>query len=328
MLAALHTLRSCREVLFQGNPGCLPVWGQYFRYLQSSAATAAAGQQQGGERSNKKLGLAHVDHIVAVSSAKGGVGKSTTAVNLAVTLATRLNLRVGLLDGDVHGPSIAQMMNLHGKPTTSEGPQPLMRPKDNFRVKVMSMAFFMVPDQPAVWRGPMVNSAFDRMAMGSDWGKLDVMIVDMPPGTGDAQINLAQRIPLSGALVVSTPQDIALLDVRRGVSLFNKLRVPVLGLIENMSYHQCVACGHKEHTFGEGGVQRTAQELGLDVLGEVPLDIAVCRRSDEGKPIVVSEPQSPCAQAYMEMAQRLHAKLQTLAAAGEDGQGGPKIVVE
>uniref|UniRef100_A0A7S3VGZ0 Iron-sulfur protein NUBPL n=1 Tax=Dunaliella tertiolecta TaxID=3047 RepID=A0A7S3VGZ0_DUNTE len=210
------------------------------------------------------------------------------------------------------------------------GPQPLMRPKENFRVKVMSMAFFMVPDQPAVWRGPMVNSAFDRMAMGSDWGKLDVMIVDMPPGTGDAQINLAQRIPLSGALVVSTPQDIALLDARRGVSLFNKLRVPVLGLIENMSYHQCVACGHKEHTFGKGGVRKTAEELGLDVLGEVPLDIAVCRRSDEGKPIVVSEPQSPCAQAYLEMAQRLQVKLQTSAAAGEEGSGGggPKIVVE
>uniref|UniRef100_A0A7S0S0Z1 Iron-sulfur cluster carrier protein n=1 Tax=Chlamydomonas leiostraca TaxID=1034604 RepID=A0A7S0S0Z1_9CHLO len=285
-------------------------------------ATAAASSG----KVSKRLGLAQVEHIVAISSAKGGVGKSTTAVNLAVALATALKLKVGLLDADIHGPSIGKMMNLHGKPAVStQSGQPLLRPKENHAVRTMSMAYFMEGDEPAVWRGPMVSNAFDKMAYGTDWGQLDVLVVDMPPGTGDAQINLGQRIPLTGAVIVSTPQDVALLDARRGAQLFRKLRVPLLGMIENMSYHQCVACGHKEFTFGQGGVARTAQEFGLDVLGEVPLDIAIRVHSDAGSPVVVAQPDSPCARAYAAMAARLHTKLQQ---AGAQAPAAPKIVVE
>eukprot|EP00798_Chlamydomonas_sp_ICE-L_P029976 gene29976-18047_t len=272
--------------------------------LRSFAAAANSGPQ-------KKLGIAKVEHIVAVASAKGGVGKSTTAVNLAAALATSLKLRVGLLDADVHGPSLGKMMNLKGEPAI-QGPLALMCPKENHGLKVMSMAFFMEEDTPALWRGPMVNKAFDKMLLGTDWGELDVLVVDMPPGTGDAQINLCQRIPLSGAIIVSTPQDIALLDARRGALMFQKMHVPLLGLVENMSYHKCTNCGHQEHIFGHGGVHKMAEDFGTKVLAEVPLDIENRMNADKGAPTVICSPGSTCAVAYLGLASQVKAKLAEL----------------
>ncbi|KAL6760285.1 P-loop containing nucleoside triphosphate hydrolase protein [Haematococcus lacustris] len=309
---------ACRRLL-----SAFGVLSQTRKYASQSGRHTAA-QQTGNLKPTKKLGLQNVSHIVAVTSAKGGVGKSTTAVNLAVAMATLLKLRVGLLDGDVHGPSLGKMMGLAGEPALSAGPQPLMLPKDNWRVRVMSFAFFAKEGQAVALRGPMVNSAFDKMAWGTDWGPLDVLVLDMPPGTGDAQINLGQRVPLSGAIVVSTPQDIALLDAKRGVQLFQKLGVPLLGMVENMSYHQCSACGHKEHTFGEGGVTRTAEEYGLPVLGQIPLDISIRVRSDSGAPVVVSEPSGVCAQAYFAMARAVYARLQELSSQ----PSGPTITID
>ncbi|KAG2497962.1 hypothetical protein HYH03_004223 [Edaphochlamys debaryana] len=304
-------------------------------------ATAAASGARTGMRpvqqpqQLKKLGLAEVKHIVAITSAKGGVGKSTTAVNVAVAMATRLGLRVGLLDADVHGPSLPTLMNLSGKPEAEKsGTQTLMRPKENYRVKAMSFGFFLEGDEPVVWRGPMVNSAFDKMLFGTAWGPLDVLVVDMPPGTGDAQINLAQRIPLSGAALVSTPQDVALIDVRRGAQMFRRMRVPLLGLVENMSAHTCSRCGHVERVFGAGGVERAARDYQLEVLGEVPLHVDIQEKSDAGTPVVAADPQGPLAAAYVGIAERIMAALGRLEGAGGQGAGGqgrgagPEITVE
>ncbi|GFR41450.1 hypothetical protein Agub_g2137 [Astrephomene gubernaculifera] len=294
-----------------------------------SMATAAAGsaRQQQHSSQQKKLGLKEVQHIIAITSAKGGVGKSTTAVNVAVAMATRLGLRVGLLDADIHGPSIPTLMNLRGKPEVDKhGPQALLLPKENYRVKTMSFGFFLEGDEPVVWRGPMVNNAFDKMLYGTAWGALDVLVVDMPPGTGDAQINLGQRIPLSGAALVSTPQDVALIDVRRGAQMFLKLRVPLLGLIENMSYHACAKCGHVEHIFGAGGVARAAADYGVEVLGQVPLHVDIQTKSDAGTPVVASDPRGDLAGVYVDIARRIHTQLQERGAAG--AAGGPSITVE
>ncbi|KAG2446195.1 hypothetical protein HXX76_000788 [Chlamydomonas incerta] len=295
----------------------------------SGAAAAATSRGAASTGPQKKLGLKEVQHIVAITSAKGGVGKSTTAVNVAVAMATRLGLRVGLLDADIHGPSLPTLMNLRGKPELDKsGTGALMRPKENYRVKTMSFGFFLEGDEPVVWRGPMVNNAFDKMLFGTEWGPLDVLVVDMPPGTGDAQINLGQRIPLSGAALVSTPQDVALIDVRRGAQMFLKMRVPLLGLIENMAYHRCGKCGHVEHIFGTGGVERAAADYGLDIIGQVPLHVDIQTRSDAGTPVVAADPKGELAAAYVAIAERLHAKLLALEAAGGAGGAGPKIVME
>jgi ATP-binding protein involved in chromosome partitioning len=290
-------------------------------------ATQAPSLRNASSLRQKLGGLSAVDNIIAVSSAKGGVGKSTSAVNLAVALAS-LSHKVGLLDADIHGPSIGKMMNLRGKPEISDN-APLLRPRENYRVKCMSFSFFMEnEEQPAVLRGPMVNQAFDRMLYGTDWGELDYLIVDMPPGTGDAQINLGQRVPLRGAVIVSTPQDVALMDVKRGVAAYNMLRVPVLGFIENMAHHVCRACGHKEHTFGKGGVRRTAEEMGIALLGEVPLDAVICSRSDTGAPVVVSEPNGPVSESYIAMARSLKEVLDKIKRESKAGaSAGPKIVI-
>ncbi|KAI5072749.1 hypothetical protein GOP47_0012855 [Adiantum capillus-veneris] len=226
--------------------------------------------------------------VVAVASGKGGVGKSTTAVNLAVALAFKCGIRVGLLDADVYGPSIPTMMKLQGRPKLDSDSK--MIPLENYGVRCMSMGFLMEEDAPAVWRGPMVMSALEKLIRGVRWGELDVLVVDMPPGTGDAQISISQRLQLSGAVIVSTPQDIALIDARRGANMFKKVRVPILGLIENMSYFKCPHCGEKSHIFGCGGVASTAKDMNFELLGEVPLNIEVREMSDLGKPIVVSSP--------------------------------------
>jgi ATP-binding protein involved in chromosome partitioning len=264
--------------------------------------------------------LAEVKHIIAVASGKGGVGKSTTAVNLAVGLG-RLGLRVGLLDADIYGPSVPRMLGLTGRPGTVGE---LMEPMRAFGLVTMSIGFLVEEDTPMIWRGPMVMGALEQLMRDVDWGALDVLVVDMPPGTGDAQLTMAQRVPLAGAIIVSTPQDVALIDARKGLNMFRKVEVPVLGLVENMSFFLCPHCGERSEIFGHGGARRTAEELGMDFLGEIPLHIAVRETSDAGTPIVASRPETAEAKAFMAVARAIADKLET----GATGAGAaPRIVI-
>jgi ATP-binding protein involved in chromosome partitioning len=259
--------------------------------------------------------------IIAVASGKGGVGKSTTSVNLALALAA-IGRKVGLLDADIYGPSLPRMMGITGKPTTTPDGKTL-KPMENYGVKCMSMGFMVAEDTPMIWRGPMVMSALEQMLRDVEWGDLDVLVVDMPPGTGDAQLTMAQRVPLAGAVIVSTPQDIALLDARKGLNMFRKVDVPVLGVIENMSYFLCPHCGERSDIFSHGGARKEAERMGVDFLGEIPLDIAIRETSDGGKPIVVSQPSSPHAAVYRTIAEAVWAKL-----SGGTVRATPKISVE
>ncbi|XP_039137338.1 iron-sulfur protein NUBPL isoform X1 [Dioscorea cayenensis subsp. rotundata] len=252
-----------------------------------------------------------IKDIIAVASGKGGVGKSTTAVNLAVALAKACQQNVGLLDADIYGPSIPTMMNIFRKPEVSEDLK--MVPLENHGVKCMSMGFLVDKDAPIVWRGPMVMSALEKLTRGVAWGNLDILVIDMPPGTGDAQLSISQRLQLSGALIVSTPQDIALIDAQRGAFMFHKVDVPILGLIENMSFFKCPKCGEKSDIFGHGGAKRTADKMNLDFLGEIPLEVQVRSCSDEGSPIVMSSPDSLAAKAYIDIAHKVVHRLKKLA---------------
>ena len=259
-----------------------------------------------------------VRHVVAVASGKGGVGKSTTAVNLAVSLA-RQGKRVGLLDADVYGPSLPKMLGIGGKPETQGG---RMVPLQAWGLRAMSIGFLVNPDTAMAWRGPMVMSALEQMMGQSEWGELDVLVVDMPPGTGDAQLTMAQRVALSGAVVVSTPQDVALADARRGVRLFEQMRVPVLGLVENMSVYCCPNCGHRTELFGHGGVRTEAARLGVPFLGEVPLLLEIRTSGDAGTPISAIDPDNPASQAYAALAAEVWAAL------AKPAPAGPRITVE
>ena len=261
--------------------------------------------------------------IVAVASGKGGVGKSTTAVNLAVGLAQR-GLKTGLLDADIYGPSVPRLLGLSGKPTTKDGKR--LDPMRAFGIACMSMGFLVPEDTPMIWRGPMVMSALEQMLRDVEWGELDVLIVDMPPGTGDAQLTMAQRTPLTGAVIVSTPQDIALLDARKGLNMFRKVDVPVFGIVENMSYFVCPNCNHRTDIFSHGGAERTARELECDFLGEIPLDIAIRETSDDGRPIVASQPSSSHAAAYRMLAERVAVHIETALVAQADR--APRIVIQ
>jgi ATP-binding protein involved in chromosome partitioning len=240
-----------------------------------------------------------VKRVIAVASGKGGVGKSTVSVNLACALAA-MGVRVGLLDADVYGPSQPRMLGATGRPASPDGKTII--PLEANGVKVMSMGFMVDADQAVVWRGPMLMGALQQMLFQVAWGDLDLLIVDLPPGTGDVQLTLSQKSQLDGAIVVSTPQDIALLDARRGIAMFNQLKTPILGLVENMSTHICSNCGHEEHIFGHGGVRAEAAKLGVPVLAEVPLHIDIRTTSDAGTPIVVKAPSSAQAQAFFEIA--------------------------
>ncbi|KAK3275213.1 hypothetical protein CYMTET_16646 [Cymbomonas tetramitiformis] len=275
----------------------------------------------GGLHSSKHFtnfsGIKGVHHIVVVASGKGGVGKSTTAVNLAVSLAASEGLRVGLLDADVFGPSIPRLLNLSGKPLITEEKQFL--PLENYGVRCMSMGFLMKADDAAVWRGPMVMGAITKLLQGVEWAPLDVLVVDMPPGTGDAHLSMSQKVNVSGAVIVSTPQDLALMDARRGIAMYNKVNVPVLGLVENMSYHICKSCSHREHIFGHGGAKTAAGELGVDFLGEIPLEMTIQESADLGKPISLSLPESQSAIQYKSIAAQVVAKLRLI----ESEQDGP-----
>jgi ATP-binding protein involved in chromosome partitioning len=268
--------------------------------------------------------LANVKNVVAVASGKGGVGKSTTAANLALAWA-RQGAKVGLLDADIYGPSQPLMMGLSGaKPVSPDGKH--MTPLRAHGVEVMSIGFMIDQEQPMAWRGPMVTQALTQLLGDTTWGDLDYLVVDMPPGTGDIQLTLAQRVPVSGAVIVTTPQDIALLDARKGLKMFEKVEVRVLGVVENMSMHICSACGHVEHVFGSGGGARMAAQYGVQLLGELPLDIRIREDADGGAPTVVSEPDSERARAYLLMARRTAARLATL---NKDySRAFPKITIE
>ncbi|VVB12422.1 unnamed protein product [Arabis nemorensis] len=251
-----------------------------------------------------ELRLNGVRDIIAVASGKGGVGKSSTAVNLAVALANKFELKIGLLDADVYGPSVPIMMNINQKPQ--------MLPVENYGVKCMSMGLLVDKDAPIVWRGPMVMSALAKMTRGVDWGILDILVVDMPPGTGDAQITISQNLKLSGAVIVSTPQDVALADANRGISMFDKVRVPILGLVENMSCFICPHCNEASFIFGKEGARRMATKKGLKLIGEIPLEVKIREGSDEGVPVVVSSPGSVVSKAYEDLAQNVVNRLKEL----------------
>ena len=250
--------------------------------------------------------LPGVKNIVAVASGKGGVGKSTTAANLALALAAE-GATVGLLDADIYGPSQPMMMGIDRRPDSLDGKT--MEPLVNHGVQVMSIGFLVDPDQAMIWRGPMATQALEQLLRQTHWKDVDYLVVDMPPGTGDIQLTLSQRVPITGAVIVTTPQDIALLDARKGITMFEKVGVPILGLVENMAVHVCSNCGHAEHIFGEGGGRRLAQELGMHYLGALPLDLKIRQQADSGQPTVVADPHSEAAGIYRQVARDVAARI-------------------
>ncbi|WP_313058969.1 iron-sulfur cluster carrier protein ApbC [Agrobacterium cavarae] len=278
------------------------------------AAPRPAPQQQA------KAGVPGIGSIIAVASGKGGVGKSTTAVNLALGLQA-LGLRVGVLDADIYGPSVPRLLGISGRPKQGEGRT--IMPMENYGLKVMSMGFLVDEEAAMIWRGPMVQSALMQMLREVVWGDLDVLVLDMPPGTGDVQLTIAQQVPLAGAVIVSTPQDLALIDARKGITMFRKVEVPLLGVIENMSYFIAPDTGKRYDIFGHGGAQAEAERIGVPFLGAVPLTMSIRETSDAGTPIVVSEPDGPQAQSYREIAQKVWTEI---------GRGtartAPKIIFE
>jgi ATP-binding protein involved in chromosome partitioning len=324
--AALEPLRKAAEKAVQAVPGVLSVTAVLTAESPGGEAPVQSPRNspqarrpaQGGE---KRPLLPDVGAIVAIASGKGGVGKSTVAANIALALAAR-GLRVGMLDADIYGPSMPMMFDIREKPSSPDGKRLL--PIVKYGLRCMSIGFLVPPDTPMIWRGPMVMGALEQMMGDVEWGPLDIMIVDMPPGTGDAQLTMAQRVPLAGAVIVSTPQDLALLDARKGLNMFHKVEVPVLGIVENMSYFVCPHCGERSDIFAHGGARRAAAEMGVDFLGEIPLDMAIREGMDAGRPTVVSAPESPQAKAFMEIAAHIWRKV------GEAGgaPGAPEIVFE
>jgi len=267
-----------------------------------------------------KAGIPGIGAIIAVASGKGGVGKSTTAVNLALAMLAN-GLRVGLLDSDIYGPSIPRLLKISGRPTQVEGR--IINPMENYGLKVMSMGFLVDEDTAMIWRGPMVQSAILQMLREVAWGELDVLVVDMPPGTGDAQLTMAQQVPLAGAVIVSTPQDLALIDARKAIAMFGKVEIPILGIIENMSYFLAPDTGTRYDIFGHGGAKSEAERIGVPFLGEIPLTMDIRERSDAGTPVVVSDPDSASAAVYREIASKAWAEIK-----GKPLRKAPAIVFE
>jgi ATP-binding protein involved in chromosome partitioning len=286
---------------------------------RTSPAAAARAQHQAGLRPAQAP--EGVKAIIAVASGKGGVGKSTTAVNLALGLRA-LGLKVGVLDADIYGPSVPKLLAIRGKPQTIGGTR--LRPMSGYGLSVMSIGFLIEEETPMIWRGPMVMSALTQMLREVEWGELDVMVVDMPPGTGDAQLTMAQQVPLAGAVIVSTPQDLALIDARRGIAMFRRVNVPVLGIVENMSTFICPHCGGRSDIFGHGGARREADRLGVPFLGEVPLDLAIRETSDAGRPVVATDPDGAHAAIFRGIAERVRDQL----GGGGPVRPAPKIVIE
>ncbi|MDG4890321.1 MULTISPECIES: Mrp/NBP35 family ATP-binding protein [unclassified Mesorhizobium] len=287
------------------------------------AAPQRPGPQAPASHSHGKRGVPGIDAIIAVASGKGGVGKSTTAVNLALGLAAN-GLSVGVLDADIYGPSMPRLLNIHGRPQTVDGK--ILKPMQNYGLKVMSMGFLVDEETPMIWRGPMVMSALTQMLREVEWGPLDVLVVDMPPGTGDAQLTMAQQVPLAGAVIVSTPQDLALIDARKGLNMFKKVDVPLLGIVENMSYFLAPDTGRRYDIFGHGGARREAERLGVTFLGEVPLEMGIRESSDAGAPVVASKPDGAEAKIYRDIAARVWDRVQEERGAAEAAV--PSIVFE
>ncbi|WOC15894.1 Mrp/NBP35 family ATP-binding protein [Pseudochrobactrum sp. MP213Fo] len=267
-----------------------------------------------------KPGIPGVKKIIAVASGKGGVGKSTTSVNIALGLQA-LGLKVGILDADVYGPSMPRLLGITGRPETTNGR--IMKPMNNYGIKVMSMGFLVEEETPMIWRGPMVMSALTQMMREVEWGDLDVMVVDMPPGTGDTQLTMAQQVPLAGAVIVSTPQDLALIDARKGLHMFAKVNVPLLGIVENMSYFIAPDTGNRYDIFGHGGARREAERLNVPFLGEVPLHMEIREMSDAGMPVTVKDPSGAHALVYRDIAAKIWSQIE-----GDSGRVAPKIVFE
>ena len=337
----LNEAKAVKSVRFEGDRAILDVelgfpMGGYKQELQAALQALVDSRPELGAcevrvdwqvRAHAVQGnlspLPGISNVLAVASGKGGVGKSTTAVNLALALALD-GARVGILDADIYGPSQPRMMGLQGeRPATRDGRR--IEPLQAHGVKVISIGFLIEEEQPMVWRGPMVTQALTQLLSETNWGELDYLVVDMPPGTGDIQLTLSQRVPVSGAVLVTTPQDIALLDARKGLRMFQKVSVPVLGVVENMSTHVCSKCGHEEPIFGSGGGARMAEQYGVTLLGQLPLDIRIREETDSGRPTVVAEPDSRIARAYLDTARRSAARLSLSAAAGP---AFPKITVE
>jgi ATP-binding protein involved in chromosome partitioning len=321
----LEPLRKAAEKAVEALPGVLSVTA----VLTAQASPRGRAAPSHPPRSPGAAGVRTargavpgVGAIVAVASGKGGVGKSTVAANLALGLRAN-GLRVGVLDADIYGPSMPRMLGISGRPRSRDGKT--LIPMENYGLKCMSMGFLVPEDTPMIWRGPMVMSALQQMLREVEWGELDIMIADMPPGTGDAQLTMAQQVPLAGAVIVSTPQDIALLDARKGLNMFKQVDVPVLGIVENMSYFLCPHCGGRSEIFSHGGARQEADRLGTEFLGEVPLDLKIRETSDGGTPITVVEPDNPYALVFRQMAARIWEKV-----AGEtaDRRTPPRIVIE
>ncbi len=265
----------------------------------------------------------NIKNIIAVASGKGGVGKSTVAVNLALALSAE-GASVGILDADIYGPSQPRMLGIHGRPESKDGKS--LEPMTSYHLQAMSIGFLIDEETPMIWRGPMVTQALEQLLNDTNWKDLDYLIIDLPPGTGDTQLTLAQKVPVSGAVIVTTPQDIALLDARKGLKMFQKVEVPVLGIVENMSIHICSKCGHEEHIFGAGGGLRMAEQYDVDFLGSLPLDISIRENADSGRPSVVADPEGRIAQMYREIARHTAAKLSLQAKSY--AAKFPKIVIQ
>jgi ATP-binding protein involved in chromosome partitioning len=316
-MPAMEMLRAAVEKAVLGIPGVSKAMVALTaeRPAPSGQATPATAQRGGA--------IPGIKHLIAVASGKGGVGKSTTAVNLALGLQS-LGLRVAVLDADVYGPSVPKLVGLSGKPEASDAAGKKMKPMRRHGLDVMSIGFLVPEDTPMIWRGPMVMSALTQLLRETEWSPADVMVIDMPPGTGDVQLTLAQQTPLSGAVIVSTPQDLALIDARKGLNMFRKVNVPVIGIIENMSYFVCAACGERHEIFGHGGARTEADRIGVPFLGEVPLDKELRLRSDAGEPIVASMPDSLHSAIYRDVARQVWAALE----GGGLARPAPRIVVD
>jgi ATP-binding protein involved in chromosome partitioning len=332
----LEPLRQAVEKVVEAVPGVASVVVALTAERKPSAAPpgspVAARSGNGGGAPGARVapasptpdaGVKAVEAIIAVASGKGGVGKSTTAVNLALGLQTN-GLKVGLLDADIYGPSMPRLLHITGRPQQVMGR--VLKPMEGYGLKVMSMGFLVDEETPMIWRGPMVISALTQMLNEVQWGALDVLVVDMPPGTGDAQLTMAQQVPLAGAVIVSTPQDLALIDARKGLNMFRRTEVPVLGIVENMSYFICPNCGHQSNIFGHGGAEAEAARIGVPFLGGVPLDMEVREKSDAGTPVVISAPDSEVAKIYRQIAGRVIERLRQERDMVE--RRAPEIVIE
>jgi ATP-binding protein involved in chromosome partitioning len=320
MAEKMEPVRKQAEQAAAGVAGVLSVTAVLTAHKQAEQQPQQQPSQQQAKQQPKKL-LPQVGVIIAVASGKGGVGKSTTSVNLAVAFR-QMGLRTAMLDADIYGPSLPTMMGISGRPSSPDGKTII--PMEAHGVTCMSIGFLVPQDTPMIWRGPMVMGALEQMMGDVQWGPQDVLVVDMPPGTGDAQLTMAQRVPIAGAVIVSTPQDLSLIDAKKGLNMFRKVEVPVLGIVENMSYFHCPHCGERSDIFSHGGAAQAATEMGVDFLGEVPLDMVIRAGGDDGTPIVAAEPDGDYAKAYRAIAEKIWKKV----GSGASQPDAPNISIE